>query len=85
MIEMVVQIECERTNCKYNTELGHTTICEAGFLHIDKEGKCTTYEKSIGVCPKCGSKRIHETELHECPSGGKPMRCSSCYHTWCKK
>ena len=36
------------------------------------------------VCPKCGSRNVHETQLHECTSG-VPMRCSKCYHTWCQQ
>lgn len=34
-------------------------------------------------CPECGSKNIHETQLHECLSG-TPMKCTDCYHTWCE-
>ena len=35
-------------------------------------------------CHKCGNvSKVHETELHECPSGGTPMKCDACYHTWC--
>ena len=35
-------------------------------------------------CPKCGSENTHESQLHECPQGGTPMKCDSCYHTWCQ-
>ena len=36
-------------------------------------------------CPKCGNEtKVHETQLHECPSGGTPMKCDACYHTWCE-
>lgn len=38
----------------------------------------------MAKCPKCGSQNIHETQLHECPSGRKPMRCGHCYYTWCE-
>jgi hypothetical protein len=48
---------------------------------------CRKCSKEDGIeiierCPKCWSLNVHESQLHECPSG-KPMRCDDCYHTYC--